>query len=161
MLNESQALRARFCSLRNKLRNSKNRPRQYDKIFNLNVSPGEFFGDVSSIKFDDKNDDDVEKRMLRTHVGDLEHDLAVMQQKLNASEDPSNYWQTDINSLTARIKFLENHMMALESEVQEFRQQTSDLKRKVGELENEQKAENREKADSHWTEQFLQTRIEF
>ena len=83
--------------------------------------------------------------MMRTQIGDLEHNLAVMQQKLSASEDTSDHLKTDVNSLTARNQFLENHMMALEREVQEYRQQTSNLKRKVGELESEQKAEKKKK----------------
>ena len=45
MVNESKQLRARFCSLRNKIHNSRNRPRLYDKDFHLNVFPGEFFDD--------------------------------------------------------------------------------------------------------------------
>ena len=138
MVDDSQALRARFCTLRNKLHNSKNRPRLYDKIFHLNVFPGEFYGDISSLKFDDANvGDDVEKRMLRTQVGDLEHALAIMRQKLSATEDTRDYLQTDVNSLTERNTFLENHMSAMECEIQEHRQQTSQLKRKVSELGNE------------------------
>ena len=143
-------MRRRFMNLRKRitqLSRKNGREKTLNRAFNLNVMYDEFNTALDEIMIREGHEDDAEidpeKENLRSQVGDLQQSLERMQEELSKTTDERDQERSNAADFCQRSKFLENHIHALETEMQEKLHENDTLKKSNADLQRQLQQENK------------------
>ena len=148
-------LRKRYGFLRRRIIKKHRWATARKEVFQLNILPGEFDTDISSIAIEEECEKDPQRRELRTQVENLQQRLQTMQQELAKSADERESVVRERERILKeqeeeRLKakecaerniFLANHVAAVESDVVERQREVDRL-----EADNQDLRREKEKA---------------